>query len=94
MKAIPQIVPISELRRDAAGIVKKVSGSTEPVVITQRGKAAVVMVGAEAYQRSQHEFEILKILVQGEKEIAEGIGYSLDEVMKEADRILEEGIEG
>ena len=49
------------------------------------------MVGAEAYERSQHEFEILKILVQGEKEIAEGIGYSLDEVMKEADRILEGG---
>ena len=90
MKALPQIVPISELRKEAAGIIKKVSRSSEPVVITQRGKAAVVMIGAEAYQRSQQELEILKILVQGEKEIAAGIGYSMDEVMEEADRILAE----
>lgn len=90
MKAIPQIVPISELRKEVAGIVKKVSDSAEPVVITQRGKAAVVMVGAKEYQRFQHELEILKILAQGEKQISEGAGYSLDEVMKEADRILGE----
>lgn len=90
MKAIPQIIPISDVRREAASIVKKVTGSTEPVVITQQGKAAVVMIGAEEYRRSQQELEILKILVQGEQEIAEGIGHSLDDVMKEADRILEE----
>jgi prevent-host-death family protein len=90
MKAIPQIVPISEFRKEAADIVKKLSTSNDPIVITQRGKAAVVMVGAEAYQRSQDELEILKILVQGEKEIAEGIGHSLDDVMAEAKRTFEE----
>lgn len=91
MRALPQIVPISELRKEAAGIVKRVSASPDPVVITQRGKAAVVMMGAEAYQRSQQELEILKILVQGDKEIAAGVGFSMADVMKEADRILEEG---
>jgi prevent-host-death family protein len=89
MKALPQIVPISELRKEAAGIIKKVSRSSEPVVITQRGKAAVVMIGAEAYQRNQHELEILKILVRGEKEMAAGVGFSLDDMMRAADRILE-----
>jgi len=88
MSAIPQIIPISELRKEAAGIVKKAASSDEPIVITQRGKAAVVMVGAAAYQRSQEELAILKILVQGEKDIAEGKGYSLQEVMSDADNIL------
>jgi prevent-host-death family protein len=90
MKTIPQIVPISEFRKEVAGLVKQVAGSEEPLVITQRGKAAVVMVGAEAYQRSQKELEILKILVQGEKDIEAGVGYSMDDVMKEADEILGE----
>ncbi|MFT5142569.1 MAG: prevent-host-death family protein [Rhodothermales bacterium] len=89
MKALPQIIPISDLRKEAAGIVRRVSGSSDPIVITQRGKAAVVMVGAEAYRRSQEELEILKILVQGDKEIAAGAGFSMEEVMKEADAILE-----
>lgn len=89
MKALPQIIPISELRKEAAGIVRKVSGSSAPVIITQRGKAAVVMMGAEAYMRSQQEMEILKILVQGDREIAAGTGFSLAQVMEEADRILE-----
>lgn len=90
MKAVPRIIPISELRREAATIVKSVSSSRDPVVITQRGRAAVVMVSAESYQRSQHELEILKILARGEKEIAAGDTYSMEEVFAEADKILAE----
>jgi prevent-host-death family protein len=89
MKAVPQIIPISDLRKKAAGIVKMVSASSDPVVITQRGKAAVVMVGAAAYQQSQKELEILKILVQGDKDIAAGASVSMEEVMQEAQSILE-----
>lgn len=89
LKAVPRIIPISDLRKEAAGIVKMVSASSDPVVITQRGKAAVVMVGAEAYQRSQKELEILKILVQGDKDIAEGASISMEEVMREAQALLE-----
>jgi hypothetical protein len=29
------------------------------------------------------------LLARGEKEIASGVGYTLDEVLKEADRFLE-----
>ncbi len=90
MKAVPKIIPISELRREVASIVKDISTSPDPVVITQRGRAAVVMVSAESYQRSQHELEILKILARGEQEIAAGDTYSMDEVFAEADQILSE----
>ena len=37
MAAIPNIVPISDLRQDASGLVKRVIDSREPVFITQRG---------------------------------------------------------
>jgi len=90
MKAVPKIIPISELRQEVASIVQDVSSSRDPVVITRRGRAAVVMVSAEAYQRSQHEMEILKILAAGEKDIAAGDTYSMDEVFAEADKILAE----
>jgi len=61
MAKIPNIVPITDLRQDATTIVKRVTASREPLVITQRGRAAAVMVSMEAYEHSQHELELLRI---------------------------------
>jgi prevent-host-death family protein len=88
MARVPDIVPISDLRQDAAAVLKRVRSSRDPLVITQRGRAAAVMVSVEAYERAQQERQILMLLARGDKEIAEGTGYDLDEVLAEADSIL------
>ena len=88
MPKAPRIIPISDLRQNASDIIKSVASSREPVFITQRGRAAAVMVSMENYEHAQHENEILRLLARGEKEIETGIGYELDEVLKEADKIL------
>ncbi len=93
MARIPNIVPITDLRQDATSIVKRVTSSREPLVITQRGRAAAVMVSMEAYEHTQHELEILRLLARGEKEIEAGKGYDLDTVLKEVDSMLE-GMKG
>jgi prevent-host-death family protein len=89
MPTIPKIIPISDLRQNASDVVKSLSSSREPVFITQRGRAAAVMVSMEVYQNSQHEMDVLHLLARGEKEIEAGIGHELDDVLKEADRFLE-----
>jgi prevent-host-death family protein len=90
MARIPNIVPITDLRQDATSIIKRVTASREPLVITQRGRAAAVMVSMEAYEHSQHELELLRLLARGEKEIEAGKGYDLDAVLAEADSLLKE----
>ena len=87
---VPKIVPISDLRQDATNIIKDVATSREPVVITQRGRAAAVMVGMEAYEHTQHELEILRLLVRGEKEIEAGVGFEKTAVFEEADKLLKQ----
>ena len=89
MPRAPKIIPISDLRKNASDVVKSISSSREPVFITQRGRAAAVMVSIEVYKNAQHEMDILHLLARGEKEIAAGIGHELDDVLKEADRYLE-----
>ena len=89
MAKTPRIIPISDLRQNASDVVKGVSTSREPVFITQRGRAAAVMVSMQVYEESQHELDILKLLARGEKEIEAGVGYELDEVLKKADHFLE-----
>ena len=90
MTKIPNIIPITDLRQNATGVVKRVSASREPLVITQRGRAAAVMVSMETYEHSQHELELLRLLARGEKEIEAGKGYDLDAVLAEADTLLKE----
>jgi prevent-host-death family protein len=90
MRRVADIIPITDLRQDAAGVLKRVRSSGEPVVITQRGRAAAVMLSAEAYERAEHDREILRLLARGDKEIAAGKGFDLAAVLAEADRVLAE----
>jgi prevent-host-death family protein len=88
MAGLPRIIPISDLRQDAAAVVRHVQSGHLPVVVTQRGRAAAVMVGFEDYERAQQERQILLMLARGEKEIAAGIGHDLDSVLAEADEVV------
>ena len=88
MGVLPAIVPISDLRQDAASVIKRVAQSGEPVVITQRGRAAAVLVSAEAYDRTQYENDILRALARGDAEVAAGLGTDAEDVMAEARAVL------
>lgn len=91
MSKVPKIIPVTDLRQDAAAVLREVQGSYEPLVITQRGRAAGVLLSVDAYERSQRELELLRLLAVGEKEIGEGRGHSLESVLKEADDLLKGG---
>ena len=88
MSKLPNLVPVTDLRQDATGILKKVSASRNPVIITQRGRAAAVLISIEAYERSQAALEILRMLAKGEKEIIRGKGHALRDALKEADKLM------
>ena len=88
MPRVPDLIPVTDLRQDAAAALKRVRASKQPLVITQRGRAAAVMVSIETYERAEHERQILLLLARGESEIRAGKGHDLDEVLAEADRLL------
>ena len=88
MTKIPDIVPVSDFRQDAAAVLKRLQSSRGPLVVTQRGRAVAVMQSVEAYEKLQRERELLRLLAAGEREIAGGKGHSLESVMQEADALL------
>lgn len=90
MTRIPEVVPITDLRQDAAAVLRRVRGRKEPLIITQRGRAAAVMISLETYERGEHERQVLLALARGEQEIAAGKGHDLDRVLGEADALLRE----
>lgn len=88
MGKLLNILPVSDLRQDTAKVLKKLRDNQEPIIITQRGRAAAIIIGVEAYEKSEHDKEILRLLAKGDKEIEIGEGYDLDSVLAEADYIL------
>ena len=90
MGGVPKIIPITELRQEAATVLRRVKNSGEPVFITQRGRAAAVVMSSEAYEKSENEREILRLIARGEREIKAGKGPDLPTVMAKADALLKE----
>jgi prevent-host-death family protein len=88
MSKVPAIVPVSDLRQDAANVLGRVKKSRQPVIITQRGRAAAVMVSIDEYDRADQEREMLRRLLAGEKQIASGRGRDLEDVLADVDKIL------
>lgn len=88
MNKLSNIIPVSDLKQDAAKLLKQLNKSKEPFIITQRGRAAAVMIGVEAYEESEHEKELLRLLAKGDREIELGEGYDLNTVLAEADTLL------
>jgi len=91
MPKTPDVIPITNLRQEAAAVLKRVRASKRPVVVTRRGRAAAVMLSVEAYERAERERQILRVLARGKREITDGKGYDLNEVLAEADRLLSDG---
>ena len=91
MAKVPEIIPVSDLRQDAAGVLKRVRKSHEPLIVTQRGRAAAVMLSLESYEQVDRERQLLRQLLRGEREIVAGDGYDLQSVLAEADFLLSGG---
>jgi len=90
MAKVPNIIPVTDLRQDAANVLRRVRSSKHPVVITQRGRAAAVLLSTEAYERAEHDLHLLRLLARGDKEIAAGKGFDLDAILADADALLAE----
>ena len=80
------IIPVTDLQRQAAQILTDVNASSEPIVITQRGRASAVLLSAKRYAEIEEElkaFDDLEqeyLIAEGERDILGGNTLSHEEV--------------
>jgi prevent-host-death family protein len=84
---VPRIVPISDLRADAAALVKETRETRSPVFITQRGRATAVLMSIEEYERAD-ETAMREAIRRGIEQMERREGRDLEEVLAEARRIV------
>ncbi|CAI8885694.1 MULTISPECIES: type II toxin-antitoxin system Phd/YefM family antitoxin [Pseudomonas] len=86
MKLSSQIKPISYLKSHAAEIVKTITESREPMVITQNGEAKLVVMDVKSFEQQEETMALLKILALGNREIDEGQFRDAEDVFAELDQ--------
>ena len=86
MKFSSQIKPISYLKSHAAEIVKDISESREPLLITQNGEAKLVVMDVKSYEEQEETLALLKILALGNREIEQGKFRDAEDVFVELDK--------
>lgn len=88
MKFSTQVKPISYLKSHAAEIVKDITESREPMLITQNGEAKLVVMDVRSYEEHAQTLALLKLLALGNREIEQGKYRPAAEVFAEMDKDL------
>ena len=90
LKPTEDVRPITDFRNHAAEILSQVRTTKRPVVITQKGKSAAILLDAEQYEKQQELLELLQKIAKGVKAAEEGRLIPHEQVMKEVEEWLEE----
>ncbi len=77
--------PITDLKTHTKEVVDQAVQSGEPVLITQNGRASVVVIDAKRHDEAQATLAMLKLLAQSQDSLARGDKtYSSDDVRRRA----------
>lgn len=82
-KASSDVRPVSEFRANAAKFVQQVRETRRPLVLTQHGRSAAVLLDVEEYEELVYTVELLRSVERGEAEIDAGLGVPHAEAMTE-----------
>lgn len=76
------IRPLSEFRANAASFVRQVQESGRPLVLTQHGRGAAVLMGIEEYERIIDLAELSEDIRTAEAQLARDEGIPHDEAKR------------
>jgi prevent-host-death family protein len=85
MRLTTHIKPISYLKDNAAQIVKDLTESREPLLITQNGESKLVVMDVQSYEDNIQTLAMLKILALGQNQIKNGQYKTLEQAFAEID---------
>lgn len=83
MRISRDIQPLSEFRANTARFIRQVQETRRPLVLTQHGRGAAVLLEVGEYERLVEQAELIQDIRTAEAELARGEGIPHDEAMQE-----------
>jgi len=66
------IIPLSKFRQSAKDYLKELKNTHQPLVLTQNGHSAAIVLSPEEYKKIKYEQEFFKAIAMGERDVEEG----------------------
>lgn len=75
-------LPVSQVKARLAEVIEATRETGEAVVITQNGKATAVLQDLASYEAMRRSLAMLKLVAQGERDLAQGRSIPQAEVFR------------
>jgi len=80
-KPSQDIQPLSAFRANAAAFLKRLRESRRPLVLTQHGKSAAVVLDVAEYDSLMDEIELIRDIKEAQAQLSRGEGISHGDAM-------------
>ena len=67
----PKLKPVTEIKRRATEVIAELRRDRRPVLITERGRSAAVLLDSEDYEALMARLDVLEAVARGERAFAE-----------------------
>jgi prevent-host-death family protein len=83
------IQSLTQFRQNANAVIKEVAETGSPVVLTQNGRAAAVVVSPQEWKKTQESLAMLQMVAIRRGEINNGKVLDFDEGLRRIDAMIE-----
>lgn len=80
---LPTLKPVTDIKRHATEIIEQLRQDRIPVLITERGREAAVLLDVGTYKGMLKRMEVLEAIANGERDFSEGRTVSHEQVVAE-----------
>ena len=75
------VLPVTEFRANTSALLTQLRASKRPIVLTQHGRSAAVVMDEDVYEGLLDEIALLRDIRVSEEQIARGEGIAHDEAV-------------
>lgn len=83
LSLVQDIQPLSVFRGNITGFIKQVQTTHRPLVITNHGRSAAVLLDVTKYEELLERLELLQEIHVAEKQMADGKGVEHEEALRQ-----------
>ena len=78
---LPKLIPVTEIKRKATEIIESIQREQEPLLITERGREAAILMDVASYRMQERKMALLEGIIRGQQALAAGKVLTHEEVL-------------
>ncbi len=85
---VKNIKPLTDFRNNIKKYINELKTNKNPIILTQHGKSAAVLVDPDKFQELQDQIEFMRKVALGLDDVKKGRLHSFDEVFGDTKHII------